>query len=68
MSFPTSFTTEGSRWKGTGGAVELPAAVVRQRDAVDAEVGQALGVGQRLHALHDDLALPTGRGIQARSS
>ena len=52
----------GQEAEGDGGAVELAPAVVGQQDAVDAEVDEALGVLDGLHALDDDLAGPRWSG------
>ena len=48
----------GQEVEGDGRAVELAAAVIGERDAIDAQVGELLRVGDGLHALDDELARP----------
>src|SRR5690349_1905190 len=50
----------GDEGEGGGGVVELAAAVVRERDGVDAGVGGEDGVGDGLDAFEDDGAVPDG--------
>ena len=58
MRPPTASATGATRSNGGGRAVELAAAVVRQRDGVDARVGGEHGVVDGLDALDDDRAVP----------